>query len=132
MKCWHISPNGKPGKCKGEDVCAYRKQGIKLEHFDSLAQALLSSERDTAVKRLASEGIPARAEITQEQASLIPARDKALYIADFKNRVEAATLNNERLSIFKQRSLSPLFLSGAPLMCHSLTLQKLVNPHTAL
>lgn len=95
MKCWHVSPNGKPGKCKGEDVCAYRKQGIKLEHFDTLAKALLHCEQDTAVKRLASEGIPERAEITQEQASLIPARDKALYIADFKNRTEAAMLNNE-------------------------------------
>lgn len=95
MKCWHISPNGKPGKCKGEDRCSYRKQGIKLKHYDSLAEALLDTERDTAVKRLVDEGIPARAEVTQEQASLIPARDKALYIADFKNRTEAAAVTGE-------------------------------------
>lgn len=95
MTCWHISPNGKYGKCKGEDRCAYRKQGIKLEHFDTLAEAMLYTEQSTAVKRLAKEGIPMRAEVTQEQASLIPARDKALYIADFKARTEAAALTGE-------------------------------------
>ena len=52
------------------------------------------------MKRLVTEGYPGAAEVTQEQASLIPARDKALYIADFKNRAGSPAVTGGMLVLF--------------------------------
>lgn len=86
MTYYHISPNMTVNDCVGPDGpegCAYKKQGIELEHFTSLREAQEYLELFWAEQY--DPDVP-RAEITEQQAQLIPAVEAAGYAADAQKR----------------------------------------------
>ena len=91
MTYYHISPNMTVNDCVGPDGCAYKKQGIELEHFTSLREAQEYLELFWAEQY--DPDIP-RAEITNQQAQLIPAVEAAGYAAETQKRARYSELRD--------------------------------------
>lgn len=91
MTYYHISPNMTVNACVGPEGCAYKKQGIELEHFTSLREAQEYLELFWAEQY---DPETPRAEITDQQAQLIPAVEAAGYAAETQKRARYSELRD--------------------------------------